>query len=346
MKLIHVVLGRALLIFLFSGFSFCSEARDNAPSSLLSTASVGDRVWLDRDANGRQDVWEVGFPGIEVQLLDESGVRIATVHTDANGYYSFTDVDAGTTGKTYEVYFKLPDNYQFCRRYGALADGQNSDANELTGRSGPFLLLPGQNNDALDAGVISPALGALPLHTLDLTAELKSGQIKLKWLAENEMNTRRFVIQQSTNGTDFTTINLTGINGIQNIPTYYFYTVDMNMVPGAMVLYFRIRAEDENNRAAYSNIAVVRMERISDVRLWPNPFVHSIQLSYYSITSATLDVRLTDNTGGEKWRGVMEVNKGMNQLVLDGLSRLTTGTYFLQLTDRQTGQTFTGKLIK
>jgi SdrD B-like domain/Secretion system C-terminal sorting domain len=312
----------------------------------FSNGTVGDRVWLDRDADGMQGPGEVGFAGMIVLLLDENGNQVSSTVTDAGGAYHFTDIDAGINGKSYEVWFKVPDNYRFARRTGALADGQNSDADELSGKSGLFLLLPGQHIATLDAGVISPSFGALPLHTLDLTAELKSGKVYLKWLAENEMNTERFVIQQSTDGINFTSIGISAISGAINIPTWYNYTADINSLAGHKIIYFRIRAEDLVNRAAYSNVIPVRLDKVNGIRVWPNPFISTVRISYYGTNNSSLEVQLTDLSGREIRKRAFEITHGMNQLSLDGLGVLRPGTYFLRITDLATGQSFLEKLLR
>ncbi|MCK5919795.1 MAG: hypothetical protein KAG66_02565, partial [Methylococcales bacterium] len=57
---------------------------------------IGNRVWLDSDANGVQDPDEPPLAGITVQLFDTDGVTLlATAVTDANGEYYFSSA-AGT----------------------------------------------------------------------------------------------------------------------------------------------------------------------------------------------------------------------------------------------------------
>ena len=60
------------------------------------TGSIGNRVWLDRNANGAQDSGETGINGVTVQLLDVSGNVIATTATSGDGNYSFEHLAPGT----------------------------------------------------------------------------------------------------------------------------------------------------------------------------------------------------------------------------------------------------------
>jgi protocatechuate 3,4-dioxygenase beta subunit len=60
------------------------------------SGSIGDFVWKDLNQNGIQDSLEPGIDGVAVRLYDNSDFLIATDVTDANGYYQFNDLPAGT----------------------------------------------------------------------------------------------------------------------------------------------------------------------------------------------------------------------------------------------------------
>ena len=66
----------------------------NSPESTtdfirILSGSIWDYVWNDENRDGIQNVDEEGFVWVELFLLDESGVVIATAITDANGEYLF-----------------------------------------------------------------------------------------------------------------------------------------------------------------------------------------------------------------------------------------------------------------
>jgi uncharacterized surface anchored protein len=70
-------------------------------------ASIGDRVWLDKNANGVQDAGEVGIAGVTVKLLDAAGVVVGSASTDANGNYLFSNLNPGD----YAVQIVAPAGY-------------------------------------------------------------------------------------------------------------------------------------------------------------------------------------------------------------------------------------------
>jgi uncharacterized repeat protein (TIGR01451 family) len=131
-----------------------------------STASLGDYVWLDTDADGIQDAGEVGVSGVVVTLYDGSGNVMATDITDGDGHYLFTDLPAGT----YSVGFTLPVGFEFTAQTTGTANG--SDADSVTGLTATVTLAAGQQNLDLDAGIVQqPAteasLGDLVWYDLD-----------------------------------------------------------------------------------------------------------------------------------------------------------------------------------
>jgi hypothetical protein len=141
---------------------------------------IGNRVWLDENADGRQDDWEAGVGGVCVRLLDASSREILdeTV-TDSNGYYAF-DRPAG------EVFlqFGKTDSYQFTQP-DVGDDDRDSDV-DLNGETKPFR---GDSTAShWDAGLVppeetsatpDPAATATPWYipTVDYVGPIRSGRL-------------------------------------------------------------------------------------------------------------------------------------------------------------------------
>ncbi|ALJ21357.1 SdrD B-like domain-containing protein [Microbacterium sp. No. 7] len=69
----------------------------------LVDQQIGNRIWIDTDADGIQDAGEPAVAGVQVSLYDEDGTLIATTETDAKGEYYFSTSDGVQPGVTYEV---------------------------------------------------------------------------------------------------------------------------------------------------------------------------------------------------------------------------------------------------
>lgn len=109
---------------------------------------IGNRVWLDTNANGRLDINEEGLPGVCVNLYDVQGNPLQQTSTDTNGYYGF-NVKPGK----YVVEFIKPQGLQFTKKnFGET--NQDSDADPTSG-----LVQVDVTTDvlSLDAGLIPSA---------------------------------------------------------------------------------------------------------------------------------------------------------------------------------------------
>ncbi|MCC6612838.1 MAG: isopeptide-forming domain-containing fimbrial protein [Anaerolineae bacterium] len=76
---------------------------ENELVTVLEFATIGDRLWHDRDADGVQDAGEVGLPGLTVTLTgtDDTGAAVNRATTSGvNGAYSFANLKAGTYAVT------------------------------------------------------------------------------------------------------------------------------------------------------------------------------------------------------------------------------------------------------
>lgn len=94
-------------------------------AGLVRLVSVGDYVWFDNNRNGQQDAAEPAVPSVTVNLYDNSGKLVATTLTDANGFYSFTDLTAATD---YTITFVKPDGTTFTlAQTGARESDSNAD---------------------------------------------------------------------------------------------------------------------------------------------------------------------------------------------------------------------------
>jgi len=123
-------------------------------AGIFETITVGDRVWLDRDADGIQDTDETtGIPGVRVELLrDSDGVVLDYTYTDGNGLYQFTNLFPGT----YRIRFsEIPTGYVRSPQDRGGNDQFDSDAN-ATFETAPFTPVSG-NNPQYDLGLYRPA---------------------------------------------------------------------------------------------------------------------------------------------------------------------------------------------
>lgn len=144
---------------------------------LSMPAGIGDYVWNDRNANGKQDESEQPFPNITVNLwLDENSnnepdaeidTKIITTTTNADGLYEFTSLDPALV---YFVEVERPPSYDFSPIFvGDVPDTEDSNFDGTTGFSPAITLAVGQFDATIDAGLTAP-----PLLVTDMTANVEA----------------------------------------------------------------------------------------------------------------------------------------------------------------------------
>ncbi|MCB1877244.1 MAG: RICIN domain-containing protein, partial [Chromatiales bacterium] len=148
----------------------------------LANSALGDFVWIDADRNGLQDGGDVGLDGVVVNLLDGNGQQLATQTTANGGKYLFDNLTAGT----YEVEFVLPNGYNFTAPNQGGNDAVDSDANLVTGRTGPIVLGTGQTDLRWDAGVFVGDKDAICLPTFDMEFDAEGTMLVAGQIIDNE----------------------------------------------------------------------------------------------------------------------------------------------------------------
>ena len=116
-------------------------------------ASIGNYFFIDTDGNGLQNIGDFGVNGVEVNLLNDDEMVIATTVTadDGNGnagFYLFYNLEAGD----YFVEFVVPDGVEFTTQ-DAGDDNRDSDADVNTGRTDVITVADGEHRRDIDAGV-------------------------------------------------------------------------------------------------------------------------------------------------------------------------------------------------
>ncbi len=114
-----------------------------------SSGLIGREVWLDSNGNGLKDFDEIRMEGIDVFLLNDDGIVIATTQTDHAGQYTFKDLITGD----YQIQFEAPAGYEFTKKDQGFNEDQDSDVAE-DGMSDMLSIDGATHIRDLDAGII------------------------------------------------------------------------------------------------------------------------------------------------------------------------------------------------
>lgn len=142
---------------------------------------IGNRVWIDSDADGIQDPGEGGVAGLCINLRDAAGQIVSQTTSDTNGYYGF-DAQPGH----YTVEFVRPEHLRLVQP-NAGDDTVDSDADPT---SGSVQIDVRADDRSIDAGLVpadrstgSDEKGAqLPLAQV---GPIRSGRLIYRHLARS-----------------------------------------------------------------------------------------------------------------------------------------------------------------
>ncbi|MAS37945.1 MAG: hypothetical protein CL610_28380, partial [Anaerolineaceae bacterium] len=165
-------------------------------AGIMAVASIGDRVWLDTNANGEQDDGEDGYPGVTVTLYDGDDNEIDTATTDGDGLYLFDDLVPGD----YYLIFTLPADREFSPQNATGVDAaDDSDADITTGTTVDTTLLPGENDLTWDAGIYQLAsIGNFVWDDLNADGIQDTGEIGVPGVTVNLLDNTLTQINTTT----------------------------------------------------------------------------------------------------------------------------------------------------
>jgi len=113
------------------------------------------------------------------------------------------------------------------------------------------------------------AFSPLPVELVSFNAETTDGTVDLHWTTASETNSDRFVVERSSDGSDFQQILVVPAAG--NSSSFIQYAaIDIAPLPGTS--YYRLRKKDLDGKQDLGPVIVVQREAgTQDVRVFPNP---------------------------------------------------------------------------
>lgn len=192
-----------------------------------------------------------------------------------------------------------------------------------TGGAQSFTLQPGEYRVYLNS------LVALPVTITNFNGRNNGSANTLTWLVENEVNFAGYELQRSENGRDFTSIaNITATGSRQ-----YSYTDNDLKQP---FYFYRLKSIDLDGTYAYS--AVVKLNgpvKNISIAATPNPFGNVMKLNIASPQKEAATLILTDLSGKTILQKNVNLLEGINNIEIDQLHTLASGTYILNLVSAQ-----------
>ena len=290
--------------------------KDNGNQKIIDTISV---TAMDIDGNNllhQVDALDLGVGGsvsYQANSLQINVVRSGSLFTATNvGGIQNNNVD--TTAK--EVMFTVSNTSVSSFIYNAGAN--NGSNNTVTKQKGIYF-----------KGFNYAAAGPLPVKYLSFTGNAVNKSVILNWVTAQEINNNYFEIERSFTGKDFTSIGV-ALDGFENgTKKEYAFKDNASLLENKDVIYYRLKQFDKDGKFSYSSILVVRLKSTSkvDIQVSPNPFTERLTVRFTATENTTAFVRIINISGESIINKKSDVSKGFNNLQIEGLSNLPSGTY-------------------
>jgi hypothetical protein len=207
------------------------------------------------------------------------------------------------------------------------ADGTRGIQYRLNGNGGPVFGSP------LALQFYARPSTPVPVSLLRFTAEKGKLTNKLLWTTTQEINTKEFTVERSTDGIEFSPIGNVAANGNTNSRIDYSFT-DAFILQGYN--YYRLKIVNTDNSVKYSSTLIVKNDPAKGIVIYPNPSFEKINIWFVAEKMSRAVITIHDVNGKLLWQKNIQVNKGANNLPAD-ISELGKGNYVLKIkTETQT----------
>ncbi len=164
----------------------------------------------------------------------------------------------------------------------------------------------------------------LPLNLMNLKATaIQNKYIAVQWQTTEEVNTKAFEIQRSTDGKTFATIGNVAARSNYTLQSYLFN--DVNVKANTMYFY-RLNMLDNNAESKYSGIVLANISNKEAIAIYPNPASNIVTILLPAQTENAL-VTITDAMGKVVHTSAIA---GVNTNNID-INALSTGIYTVSI---------------
>ena len=189
---------------------------------------------------------------------------------------------------------------------------------------------------------ISTTLTTLPIVSIPLSGLSKQNDNWLNWSTESEKNSNYFEVENSINGSAFTSIGKVIAKGNSNIKSSYNF---IHYNPSKVTNYYRIKLLDKGGNVNYSNIISIKpSSNQSKLTVMPNPFNSNILISVTFGVQGKALISIIDMYGKTVKTLNYNVNQGINFIPVTDLESLPAGTYIVQIKNQ--AEVVFSKIIK
>lgn len=176
----------------------------------------------------------------------------------------------------------------------------------------------------------SGTFGVLPLKFTNFTVQNNQNNAVLTWSTTNEINTQRFEVQRSTNGSNFSSIGTLPTQNTSGNHQYQFTDAAFSTLPGTKVFY-RIQLVDVDGALQYSSTQALPLSNKKiNVVVSPNPVTTQAQVQISSSVAENVNITIVNTAGKVCYQQNKRITIGNNNITIP-VQPFSTGMYTLSI---------------
>lgn len=195
--------------------------------------------------------------------------------------------------------------------------------------TGIFIGLP-FNGSAPDRGFKETGGNPLPIKLIDFTVKEDKGKNLLQWKTASEINSDHFIVQKSTDATNYYSIGTVSAAGFSSTEIRYSFA-DNN--PEGGTNYYRLIMVDKDASFEYSKIVSVINKEVNSLGIKYIDLSNSSNMATVIINSSksqTANISIIDASGRAVLNSGIVLQKG-NNTISKNIPAMANGIYYIKL---------------
>lgn len=312
-------------------FTYTISGTNSGQGVALGTVVVDSIPANSTYVPGSLKIVTSGASGSTGVMTDAVGDDNAFLGTAPNGrkyvqFYVGTGATSSAGGMiesnaSYSVQMKL----QAPATYQALGSIANIAYISATAQSGEVI--------TNQASFIINQLRSVPLavNLTHFSASKTGTNAVVSWTTVNEKENDHFELLRSTDGINFRQIATVKGNGTTTVQHNYEYRDELNEVKSNAVYYRLFCVAFDGTATSSRVIAINNQSKITDINIYPNPFVGAFKVDVYATEAENVAVRIKNLAGQVIAEKNIMVQSGLNTLGVEDLSMVPQGMYIVEV---------------
>jgi hypothetical protein len=179
----------------------------------------------------------------------------------------------------------------------------------------------------------------LPVGLVSFAGSNHSDMNLLQWNTSTEQNTRIFELQRSIDGISFEKRG--SVPAAANSSNNRYYSFNDNIAGLSQdAFYYRLKMIDIDGSFSFSNVVKISLAgKGFNATVTPNPFLEALKINIEMPSAEKADIILKDLSGKSIWQTAVLLQKGLNALQADNITKLPAGVYVLTIKTSKQQQT-------